>query len=325
MANMGTTNPKIGTKTSNPLDGVVLRSVCGLPEGAMMRVVEYFSGPPAKPGDHKCTNGKCSLKGWLYLPKDAAAGRKAVVYLHGHHKQRQEPCAIASYFLSQNYVVFAPLRNGNIAEDNSRPPREEFRSTGEYIDDWATIPNGDEEARRVQYLRDFQTETVRLALSYVANLRDRDGNKLVGEGRIGMLGHSYGGSLAVFSAGGGFGVNPRAIADVSGAELSWQSDGPWATAMQAAVQNRKIPIYFLQPRNGKSTQPTIVLSGVAATSGDTEFEAALFPDAAGKDHDAVHGNFVETTESVNQWGPSVRDFFERYFDPVSDKEAKKAS
>src|SRR5262245_21801423 len=66
------------------------KSSCPLPEGASMRIVEYFSGPPTQPGDHKCTGDKCSLKGWLYVPKDVAARRKAVVYLHGHHQERQE-------------------------------------------------------------------------------------------------------------------------------------------------------------------------------------------------------------------------------------------
>ena len=48
-----------------------------------------------------------------------------------------------------------------------------------------------------------------------------------------------------------------------------------------AVEKRKVPIFFLQPTNGKSVEPVIVLSEKAARSGDKEFQAALFPPVPG--------------------------------------------
>jgi dienelactone hydrolase len=291
------------------------KSSCDLPQGASMRIVEYFNGPPTQPGDHKCDRDKCSLKGWLYVPKNVAAHRKAVVYLHGHEQERHEPCALVAYFLDYNYVVFAPLRSGNIAMGDSKPPKAEFRNTGSYIDDWAKKQDGDFEENRVKYLRDFQTHDVEHAVRFLANLPDGSG-KLVSEGRIAVLGHSYGGALSVFSSAGEFNLNPRAIADVSGGELSWDPDGPWATMLRAAVRKRKVPIYFLQPRNGKHLDPTIALSHEAATTGNNEFQAAFFlPVVPNDGPEDVHSKFIGTVDRVTEWGPSVRDFFERYFIP----------
>jgi hypothetical protein len=140
-------------------------------------------------------------------------------------------------------------------------------------------------------------------------------NHLAGEGRIGIIGHSFGGALAVLSSEGTFAHNPKAIADVQGAELSWgDGDGePWKGPLVGAVRRRHVPIYFLQPRNGASIAPTIVLSHEAAVSGNNEFQAALFlPVVPNTGPDDVHGKFISTR--VPEWGDSVRDFFERYFD-----------
>jgi dienelactone hydrolase len=292
------------------------KSSCDLPDGARMRIVEYFGGPPTRPGDHKCTGDRCSLKGWLYIPKNAADHRKAVVYLHGHARERHEPCAIAAYFLSHHYVVFMPLRSGNVGDDDNKPSAgQKFTNTGAYIDDWAKKQDGDFEENRVTYLRDYQTHEVDHALRFLTSLPADDGGKLVAQGRIGIIGHSYGGALAVFSSAGELAVNPRAMADIAGAELSWDSDGPWSAALRPAVRKRKVPIYFLQPRNGKHIEPTIALSHEAATSGNNEFQAALFPPVVPNTGDQdVHSKFIGTVDRVVEWGPSVRDFFERYFD-----------
>jgi len=76
----------------NRVPAVLATSSCSLPAGATMRIAKYFSGPPTKNGDLKCTGAECSLEGWLYLPKDAdkTENHKAVVYLHGHDRDRSE-------------------------------------------------------------------------------------------------------------------------------------------------------------------------------------------------------------------------------------------
>jgi dienelactone hydrolase len=272
-----------------------------LPTGSTMQVVEYFSGPPAKPGDHTCTkDGKrCSLKGWLYIPQAPKANLPAVVFLHGHARKRSEPCTIAFAFLAAGWVVFAPLRSGNTAE--------EFSNTGTYIDDWADAQGGDKVERQVEYLRSYQVHDVDHAIRFLREFRFK-GNRRVQH--IALLGHSFGGSLAVFAASEDFPHRPDAVADVQGAELSWGEDGgAWKEPLLIAVKKRKEPIFFLQPRNGKSISPTIVLSQMAAMSGDNQFHAALFPPVLSSD---VHGDFITSPTSVYGWAPVVIAFFERY-------------
>src|SRR6185369_10715929 len=195
------------------------------------RIAEYFSGPPTKDGDLKCTGAECSLKGWLYLPKDAdkKEDHKAVVYLHGHQRDRAEPCAIASYFLKQGWVVFAPVRRGCTGIQHDPPKAKpgdppilpySFTNTGVYIDDWARAqPGGSNddkfEALCVDYLGS-QKHDVDHALAWLADYRYGKG-KLVDRRRIAIIGHSFGGALSVLSADGSFSVNPAAILDVSGA------------------------------------------------------------------------------------------------------------
>ena len=290
-------------------------SRCDL-NGASMHVVEYFAGPPTKAGDLKCTGKKCSLEGWLYIPKGAKKAEKAVVYLHGHERDRKEPCSTAEYFLGQGWVVFAPVRRGNTGAAESGAIA--FTNTGKYIDDWAGAQPGADDARkfeayRMQYLR-FQKHDVDHALRWLAAY-EHDGRKLVDARKIGLVGHSYGGALAMMASDGSLEVDPAATAEIAGAELSWGTQNDpnpaWVDALVPAVEKRKVPIFFLQPTNGKSVEPVIVLSEKAARSGDKEFQAALFPPVPGaKTAQDAHNGFVGNSK---QWGPPVREFFNRYF------------
>lgn len=127
----------------------------------------------------------------------------------------------------------------------------------------------------MEYLRSYQIHDVDHAIKYLKSRRFSGGKSVV---FVSLMGHSYGGALSVFFSAGDVTSHPEAIADISGAELSWGDDGgAWKGPLKEAVRKRKVPIYFLQPRNGKSIAPTIVLSQEAATSGDNQFQATLFP------------------------------------------------
>lgn len=272
-----------------------------------MTIVEYFSGPATQRGDHKCSvdGKKCSLKGWLYAPKKLHADpnrNQAVVFLHGHHQQRSEPCDIANAFLNEGWIVFAPLRSGNTAPG--------INNTGLFIDDWARKQGGDFEDKRVEYLRRFQVHDVDHALSFLFKFTFAGGEHVH---QAALIGHSFGGSLAVFAAESALEHPPWAIADIQGAELSWGDDGgAWKDPLLDAVSRRKVPIYFLQPSNGASIKPTIVLAEKAAITGDHQFQATLFPPIGGPTLEKLHSNFVDTPGGVGSWAPSVMTFFARY-------------
>jgi dienelactone hydrolase len=277
-----------------------------LPAGATMQIVEYFSGPPTQPGDHKCSKDgrKCSLSGWLYVPKGLSRDpdrNHAVVFLHGHEQARAEPCAIAYSFLAAGWVVFAPLRSGNTGPG--------IHNTGTWIDDWARAQGGAMDERQVEFLRRYQVHDVEHALDFLAGARF-DGDKRANH--VAVMGHSFGGALAVFTSAESFRHEPEAIADIQGAELSWGDDGgAWKDPLLDAVKHRLVPLFFLQPANGRTLKPTMVLSEMAALSGTHQYQATIFPPVLAAAPDDVHGDFVTQVDPVYGWAPVVRAFFER--------------
>jgi hypothetical protein len=308
-------------------------------------------------GDKETRNGqtvyRIELKGWMYFRHDADQNHPVVIYNHGHEQDRPEPCSVATYFAKRGYVVFAPLSRGHKSKSDS-----EFRSTGIYIDTFVDKcmrePKGQNEAPypffpqlyfgspycrpgmtefipnprnafEVDYIRS-QHEDVRDQIGFVKSRQGfTDGSKFADPTRIAVLGHSWGGSLAIFANKYDYGQN--VVIDVSGAELSWSDEDPfWEIDLKDAMTAQKSPMYFLQPKNGLSLAPTKVLFGVAVNK-EYRSQAAIFPKTAWdpektKDGELdgelvpeakqAHGNFIGTGDQVRIWGPSVIDFINRH-------------
>jgi len=101
--------------------------------------------------------------------------------------------------------------------------------------------------------------------------------------------------------------------------------------LKPAARNANRPIYFLQPKNGISLEPTKVLFGASV---DERFraQASIFPptkwdevcvrrskDCWDDENNHVksegsqaHGNFIGDKDQVELWGPSVIEFINRY-------------
>lgn len=298
-------------------------------------------------------NNNVELKGWLYYPSGIVEGRPVVIFNHGHAKERPEPCTVAKYFVERGFVVFVPLRRGhNSATDPT------FRSTGVHIDYFtnkcmreARNPNQSqypilpqlycgsfycregfncsdpnaENAFEVGYIRQ-QRDDVRDQIRFI---KEQNGtfypSKLADPNRIAVLGHSWGGSLAIFANEFDYGQN--VVIDVSGAELSWSNQDPWwEFDLKDAMNAQKLPMYFLQPKNGLSLEPTKVLFGKAVNK-EYRSQASIFPpapwDPTKRDEDGVlvtearqaHETFIgrfNGTEMIDIWGPSVIEFINRY-------------
>jgi hypothetical protein len=299
------------------------------------------------------SNHTVRLRGWLYYKRetdsDTVKNRPVLIYNHGHDEERNEPCAIVKYFTDKSYVVFAPLRRGHSADN--------IRSTGLHIDFYTSkcmrsyeqayfsdlphlycsssycrpdVPCGSTykyNATETGYLRE-QRFDVRDQIAYIKgrNAIGPEGTtgKLADPKRIAVLGHSYGGSLIIFTNKYDYGQS--VAISVSGAELSWGSDEPyWELDLVTDMHNQQLPMYFLQPKNGRTLLPTKTLFGVAV-SNEYRSQASIFPRAPCQDFLAngdcdetatpewrqAHSTFIGKTDQVELWGPSVIEFIKRY-------------
>ena len=315
-------------------------------------------------------SAQVELNGSLHYKKDFGTvlkNRPVLIYLHGHDQSRSHPCEIIKYFVREkNWVVFTGLRRGYYLDDDGDGVPE-LRSTGIYIDDYvnkcersqADAAGSDfpflycgsgfcrlgmscsaafhDSGVELQYLNDQRID-VKEQIAYIKSRAaiafDRlTKSKLADPNRIVILGQSYGGALALFANTEDYGQS--VAIDISGAELSWTNDDEpyWAEDLRAAMLNQKWPMYFLQPKNGKSILPTKELFGIAVDQ-LYRSQAAIFPPAACYDRDAsgaetfpnpkcadeskdltskqVHSTFVSHAEQVARWAPSVVDFVNRY-------------
>lgn len=323
-------------------------SACSNMDGIGMEKVTYASysststDPMTDIGD---SDPNVRLRGWLYFDAtNFVYDAPVLIYNHGHNDFRTEPCAIARYFVKKGFVVFAPLRRGHYADG--------LKSTGIHNDIYAdkcmrsqsqaagtstshlycsssycrsSVSCSDPDKRNAIEL--YYLSSQRLDIGYqITYIKGRAGigrsdKKLADPDRIAILGHSWGGAAVVFANEIDFGQN--VTIDISGAEMSWEQDGQpfWRTDLKASMNDQSRPIYFLQPKNGRSLAPTKVLFGKAADNAYRS-QASIFPPAPCNDDPCdtsvdptwkqAHETFVTRTSEVEKWAPSVIDFINRY-------------
>lgn len=161
--------------------------------------------------------------------------------------------------------------------------------------------NGDDAANRLQ-LRLLETDQLDEQLSGLAFLRSLPG---VDRQRIAVVGHSFGGSLALLLAERDHSL--RAVVDFAGAAASWPRSSYLRARLISAANNLTTPVFFIHAANDYSTTPGEVLDAELARLGKIH-RLKVFP-AFGQTVNEGH-NFIYF--SVRTWERDVFAFLGKH-------------
>lgn len=220
--------------------------------------------PAAKAEVVSFPSGKLRLYGTLYKP----AGRgpfPAVVYNHGSAPgmlPKEAFDALGPMFVKRGWVLFGPYRRGQGLS----------AAAGPYIEDQihAAYKKGGFSAADATAARLLETDHLNDQLAALAWLRKQS---FVEPQRIAVAGTSFGGIETVLGAEKG----PYCAAvDFAGAAMSWRRAPRIRSLMIHAVENSRVPIFFIQAENDFDLSPTRVLSEAMKNAGK-KFEVKIYP------------------------------------------------
>ena len=197
-------------------------------------------------------------------------------------------------FAGRGYVFLALFRRG---EDLSA-------DQGVFIGDLLErerATNGDVAAKKLQ-LRLLETDHLSDALAGLAFLRSL---REVDPGRVAVIGHSFGGSLALLVAERVRSLRSAVI--FAAAAGSWEGSADLRQRLIAAVARLSVPVLLVYAANDSSVAPGKVLDAVMTRHSKTH-RLKLFP-AFGKSADEGHG-FVYL--GVASWKKDVFAFLAKH-------------
>ena len=163
---------------------------------------------------------------------------------------------------------------------------------------------GVEGRNRVQ-LRLLENEQMNEAIAALARLRARPD---VDVGRIGVTGHSFGGSLSVLMAAREPAI--RAVVIFGGAAGSWDQSAALRERLLAAVGRMSAPAFFIHAENDYSTAPGPALAAEMQRQGKPH-TLKIYP-PFGADARTGH-NFI--FRSVRTWESDVFAFLDAHLRP----------
>ena len=290
--------------------------------------------------------------------------RPVLIFNHGHEQNRGDVCGTVKFFTEQKWVVFVPLRRGHTLDadgDGDTNDAGEISSTGIHIDQYVdycmrtfaeavtsfrpqlyctaentcrpdvscSSPNK-RNAVETDYLNQQRTD-IREQIAFIKTVKAitdpgvTTNQKLANPNLITILGHSYGGSAVIFANAHDYGQN--VTVSVSGGELSWGDDEPyWESDLVTAIQSQERPMYFLQPKNGRTLKPTKRLFWEAVENGyramaqifppapcssDTDVPPCEVDENGDEEWKQAHVTFIGY-DQIQLWGPGVIEFSKRY-------------
>ena len=245
-------------------------------------------------------SGTHKLRGLLYRPRGRGPF-PAVLFTHGSWRAVGNPArdqqiferqsvALSRVFVSHGYVFLFLFRRGaGLSADN------EIHSNDLLDRELAT--KGRDARNRLQ-LKLLETDEMSDALSGLAFVRALS---YVDARRVAVVGHSFGGSLALLMAERDSTI--AAVVDFSGAAYSWGISPPLRARLLDAVGRIRAPVFFIHAANDYSVAPAKALGAEMARLGRPH-RVKIYPPVGGTVNEGH--NFIHLRVEV--WEPDVFAF-----------------
>ncbi len=246
---------------------------------------------PMVPAEVRVQRGERSLAAYLYVPPGPGPF-PGLVLNHGStiHPGTSDFCrpGTAAVLTGWGYAVLLPHRRGY---GNSAGPSWRQEVTAEF---------GTAEYDRALAARlEREAEDVAAAVDWLASRPE------VGADRVGVIGSSFGGVMALLAAARRPGL--RCAVDFAGAAMNWERTPTLRATMLGAARHLTVPLCLVQAENDYSTAPTRELAAELVRHGKVH-AARVFP-AFGLTADEGH-LFFQNGAPI--WGPFVRAFLDRW-------------
>jgi carboxymethylenebutenolidase len=275
-----------------------LISVVGLAVAVLTSLAEAGGQPTASPEALDVRSGALTLRAQLWRPSGSGPF-PAVLFNHGSYSTDDplppsEPETLGAVFARHGYVFLWLHRQGTGLS------RAQGVSDGDQMAR-ALKADGVEGRNRVQ-LQLLENEQMNEASDAIVRLRARDD---VDARRIGVVGHSFGGSLSVLMAARDPEI--RAAVIFGGAAGSWNQSPALRERLFDAVGRMSAPAFFIHAENDYSIAPGPALAGEMQRLGKP-YALKIYP-AFGADARAGH-NLV--FRSVRTWEADVFAFLDAH-------------
>jgi len=227
---------------------------------ALTLIADVAGQPPASPQVLEIRSGGLSLRAEVWRP--LGSGRfPAVFFNHGSYTSDDslppgDPPKLASVFVRHGYVFLWLYRQGvGLSRGQGIPEGEQMVRS--------LKSQGLDSRNRLQ-LRLLENDALSEASTALAQLRARAD---VDPQRVGVVGHSFGGSLTLLMAEKDPGIHAAVI--FGGAAGSWNQSPMLRDRLLAAVARMSAPALFIHAENDYSTAPGSVLAAEMQRLGKT--------------------------------------------------------
>jgi dienelactone hydrolase len=195
------------------------------------------------------------LKGLLWEP-GGTGSFPAIIFCHGSyggadtiHDPLQQTSLLGPVFVRRGYIFLSLFRRGVGLSKGQGINSAELMNN-------AFKEKGQEERNTVQ-LQQLETDQLQDMISgikFLKNLRNTDTSRLA------IVGHSFGGSLALLLAE--HERNVKAVVSFSPAGYSWDLSAPLRKRLLATIKNIAMPVMIIHAQNDYSTNPGYVMDSI---------------------------------------------------------------